>query len=1049
MPSRNPKDIETTKRGEMMCPECWTRGLEEHPGYVDDYNTHQAKVIKATRCPNPDCKYNSRVPPQEIEKQYEKPSLIIRIIQGLFSGGDGEEDKQRKQVEDQGGPITKKRLLIGIVVIGMLGYGYISGGGTSNPIGETTNIQGEVVGVEGTEPISEVKITETNTGNTINTTQDGIFNLEIPQEKAVLSFEPPQNSALQPHSVVLSLTENKLQLHNVDSDVVSLDNSGNLSFKMPLEEQVSYNRSVTQGNLIIGSFNPNVLQNNNLQVNIGPKSGTLTQTRNIEEGSNEVTVSGDLISSQGTLNIGPTTETRTINGTATPDKPVSNIYIVGNNEPINPEIQVSGIETNTRTINRTVSHRERIAYEFSSENKVNLGLTLTGLSGVDETERFGKMSQEDPLFVKIGEESSPSNFNLEIEGSVDKREAVESGNLTSNTLRTVLGGNLQPENVTVNFQGGLRVVNDLGRIELREDAEQSDSFENRKLFTAPRQGKYRLNINNQGSPVDLWSGGYSINTQRYEIEGNESIQLDLNKNDRVSIWAEAEKETLSREKEFTLPERYPLELQSVDVPDNVQTGESFPLKATLRNPDSAIYRLNVYGFKDGEQSVTREIEFQPNVERTVTIGQISFPTEGVHTVSVNEGNQITVNIGNAELRYGQGTVTANAQELSKTGGTLRMDTNNDGEIDCVTSATGKCNMSQSMVKKGENVFEVITEDINNVNYNVEYTLVEGTQDVNIDINNDGTYELKHEGRLDEGETISKTVSLEQGSYSIKPSRPGVTYNYRATWERLGVVSNPEVFFNGQMIIQENESFRGSRTYSIPDVPPGENSLEFRMDGEQLRAKMTWNEQGAGAYPDIYSDGQIACRNQELAIEDTCQLEGIEEDTQSIEFQNLNQGLNYTLTYDAVVIPQTVSVSINGQETTYRSRTPQVIEPWEQELRTTETLKSGTNIINIDPEIVQSISPEVNGQITYESEAVLPTEPSITVTDTQETEILQEDIPDEYLNNNQELSQTYTLKIPKEELEPGNTNINIASSNQGVFEIRTQFRGTTYTNIEFK
>lgn len=1047
MQSRNPNDIETTKREEMMCPECWTRGLIEHPGYSSEYNNQQAKVVKATRCPNEDCRYHSRIPPSEIEQQYKEPSLLKLLIQGIFGSDSGDEEDKRKDVKEEDKPlVTKKGAFIGIIVLGMLAYGFLlnpSGGGF-----EVSDIEGEVTGIEGQQPLSDIYVRELRTGSDYNTTEDGLFGIEVANQDSVIEFVPEEESIYEPHAFEFSYQEDSIQLQGVDDEVI--DSGGeNLSFKLPLEASKNYTRFATEGTLSINSLHPETLEED-IEVDIRPRSGTITQQRNIEKGSNTVTVSGDLISSSGEIDIGTTTETVTIDGTASEESPVSNIDTLGNLDPINAELEVDGIVTTTDSVEQRVNHRGTITEEFSEENPINLAVTLTGISDRDTRERFGTMSRDSPLVLNIDSESSPSTFSLSITGNTDSENVSEEGVIEDNTVRENLGGNIQPENVSIDFKGGLTPEATVGTTSIREDAELGDSDSQRQVFEADQNSIYRIEIENEGGPDSLWSAGYSINNDRKTVTNDtEIIDLELESGDSVHAWANAEiEDTQAREKDFTLPERYPLELESVNVPTEVDRGESFDLEATLRNSDSSIYRVEVYGFTDGTQYTEEEFEFQPEQTKTVNLGEVSFSTEGIHTVSVNEGEQININVGDSELIYGEGEVSITAERMSTTGGTVRMDTTGNGEIDCVVQATDECSISDDIVQTGTNTFQAIVEDADDVSYSLDYTLKEGARDIEIDMNNDGNPDLVHDGILRDGSTVSETVELEEGNYQITPSESGKELNYEAQWDRIGAVNQPEVILNGEKVIETEENYRGSRTFSIPDVPVGENELEFRMDNEELLVELEWDREGVDAYPNVYSDAQVACLNQELAIEDSCEISNLFQDTDSLEFRGLDQDIEYTLTYTAQAIPQNVELQINEEEEqTYSSRTVD-IETWNQQIRT-DGLEEGRNIIQLNADDVNGISPELNGEIIYESEAILPRDTEINITTSQGNTVLEQEIPSEYTNEENELLDPYTLEIPRENLEPGNTNVKIKTSNQGVIEIETEFEATTFTNIDYE
>jgi hypothetical protein len=95
MSTKMPSEVSTRNREEMVCPDCFTEGLEEHPGYIDEFTGKQA-VLRATRCPNEDCLYHygEGVPSSMLEQQYASSNplgplssaLSVKRVAGLVVG---------------------------------------------------------------------------------------------------------------------------------------------------------------------------------------------------------------------------------------------------------------------------------------------------------------------------------------------------------------------------------------------------------------------------------------------------------------------------------------------------------------------------------------------------------------------------------------------------------------------------------------------------------------------------------------------------------------------------------------------------------------------------------------------------------------------------------------------------------------------------------------------------------------------------------------------------------------------------------------------------
>jgi hypothetical protein len=78
------KDMSSSERSGMKCPECWTKGLVKSETYARQHSDNEkTQIINATSCPDPDCIYHDggttdpgRVPPEYIKKQYSPNSKI-------------------------------------------------------------------------------------------------------------------------------------------------------------------------------------------------------------------------------------------------------------------------------------------------------------------------------------------------------------------------------------------------------------------------------------------------------------------------------------------------------------------------------------------------------------------------------------------------------------------------------------------------------------------------------------------------------------------------------------------------------------------------------------------------------------------------------------------------------------------------------------------------------------------------------------------------------------------------------------------------------------
>lgn len=84
-------DINTTSRDEMVCPHCWTKGLEKSKSYASQFDGDGKKeIVYASACSNPNCPNHDggradpgRVPPKSVKNQYSSIPFVSTVTEAL------------------------------------------------------------------------------------------------------------------------------------------------------------------------------------------------------------------------------------------------------------------------------------------------------------------------------------------------------------------------------------------------------------------------------------------------------------------------------------------------------------------------------------------------------------------------------------------------------------------------------------------------------------------------------------------------------------------------------------------------------------------------------------------------------------------------------------------------------------------------------------------------------------------------------------------------------------------------------------------------------
>jgi hypothetical protein len=1011
----------------MVCPDCFTEGLEEHPGYIDEFAGKQA-ILRATRCPNEDCLYHygEGVPSSMLEQQYSTTGSFSALSAGLSLK-------------------TVVGLVVGLLVVVVVVNGALNGGFTGEPT--VVSLSGSVVAADGT-PVSGAVVSVVGSDESVQTSQAGTFTLSNVTEGERLISVMPADETLAAQSYRFTVQSDGELTAETDYANVSAEGV-RLEVDAPVPRTVE--KTLANESFVVMYSNPaNALLTDGVVVSIAPPDSTRITDAVRLSGTDSVErdVPGDLSGQQITAEIGVGEKRLTESGTwSSGSAPIS---LAGTLKPSNVVVSVSAdSNSRTRTSERTVTNGTTFTETVRGSSSGPITVDFFGGTTTASTRESGVFTGENPT-VEIDESASPSQTTLRLTGEVTERARTASGTVSDGTGSFTVSGTLPAQAATVAFTGGAAQTEQVGEGSVSADATGGTDSQTVQLFTAPADGTYTLSttytIDRNGNLV---SGGYSINGEKSAVTtGTNSQTLSLNEGDAVSLYVEARQESTGSEKSYTRGTHDVYVDDTVVTPTQVAPGDPVSVTAVMENRGDG-YGLDVVLFKDGVE-VDRENEYLGNGEtKDVTFDPIRFSESGVHTVSVNEGDPVTVQVGDGTPESGAGSVSATAT-YSTDSGTVTVDTNNDGTGDCTVAANGgECDLGR--LSTGETQFSVSESGVTNTGFTVSYTERTGPQDVKADIDSDGVVDISNPGVLDG--TIEETVELDAGLNTIDIEvGNGVPVEYVIEYAEAGQVAQPELFVDGERVVSEADNFTGERTYEIDSLDSGSHEFEVRSANatSEFNIRLSWDESGDTFYPSVFMNGNEACQPAQFGGDQTCRIDttALSDGPATLSF-NTATGITdfeYEISYTARVTAERVTVS-SDRTTIGLSKNDATSEDvtgaWTIE-RSTQLLQSGDNFLSVEEPTVDGIRVPVEIGLSYTYETTLPESPTVTVTNSN-GETNTKTVSPETLNRAGILQEETVLTLPADWFTHGENTIRVSTANGGVVvttvEVQTSRAGS--------
>lgn len=990
---KQPENREVETRSEMVCPRCSTEGLEENPAYMDEY-TGRTAIKKATRCPNEDCKFHKGIPPEKVEMQMANRS-IFDVFTDLLSN-----------------IISKENAKVGIVVL--LGVSVIFMQVGIYPFNETdpvpkSNITGEFEGnfsasdsvvelYQNGERINTTPVNQTGTYTFVNITE-GAYTI-VPNSNSNTTKSPPEKQV----SITTNGTVNvstPIQ-HSIETfEENTIENEGNQTVNLTYRnrhniQDINVSLSPLPSQVIERS--PSVSQSEDLEFSI-PVPLQAQQVRvDVPTTEQNRTVTKQYLGSSGTFSISGNREAEYLDISLT-------------NDSISPQ------QTRSVRVNETT---DETIYISSNQTAAPVSVTLDNGTGTSGTQETGTWEQGDGnITTETGrEELVEGTVILE---SIPQTETVQkNGTLTGSTESFTVEGNTPVEDAAIEFTGGEAVDDFVTDQSVSASGEGGTSTETALVQRVSESGTYRIDYTpNAEQNEDLMNYWYEINGERTNIseQGFETVQLQ--ENDEVQMGMKAQLETLGPEESPHDSDNPDVRLRSINVGDNVEAGDITPISADVTNVGESTINREFTLYINGEADFTQSVSISPDQTKNINFGERVIPGEGTNVLHVNSKEPKYVHT--TDPTFGSGSFTV---ELNSVGdsGTVKVDTTGDGILDCsVTAIEGTCEFQQ--LQPGENIFEFEEEGVSATEYNITYTSVRQPENIELDISDNGITDVSQSGVLNGSESYA--VELPSGEFNTTASMDSqnTPFEYAFVWESEQSIVNPAIYVDGEPVLTDTGEFEGPRTFNLNVLDRGEHTIQFRTGEGGYDAQLEWLERSEAAYPQTKIDNVTVCEPSDYAnTETTCSVTGeefLQPGEHTIDFSRGDNEFSYQVKHGARAIASTISLKINDEVQTL-NRPSTRPEPW-SEVRSTDGLKMGNNVVSAEIPVENNIQPEANIEIPHSFNADAATNVQVTVENANGTYTYEP--PEENVIDN-ELRSATNITIPEEDLIKGKNTLKI-------------------------
>lgn len=1030
---KNPKKRETTNRDEMMCTRCSTEGLKENPAYIDEYDGRSA-LLKATRCPNEECPYHRGVPEDKVEMQMPESSIL--------------------DVFNTPSNLSATDILTGVAIVSVLifmAFSYGIGPFGTDTVSENPDLIGQEnpITVSGSVPTSgqgnpEVLLYSDGEQYSQTTATDGQYTFEF------------NNISTGEYNVYLDYSDTKSPAGKSIEVTQDAQNYSVNFDRIGETVDINLNQSIGRSEILLNYSNPTNIDD--ITLDLSPfNTEQIERSRELSTRRTENVILPVFPQSQEyRINAPYTTEQFT--ETKTYRSQPQDYTVNGNVDAENITISLTEREEAqniTRTFNIPDSGAKR-DIEVTSESTLGpVAITLRDGTSAQTEQVSGTWDGQNNITIQTGADQFVSG-NLQVSPSTIESNKEITGSITGSQIQHNFDGNIPISDATIQFEGGELQASTRGEASISADASQgSTGIINEEIFTANSAGSYRLEWSTSTQQnEDLVNYAYEINNQRFDISGSSQQTLDLSQGDTVRLVTEAEMNTLVEN------DQNPPEFVS-QLNDNLEITD---VKFSKNNPDpSEILSVSVTVENTGIQEVSDTIKLYQNgnvvgdqritlsAGESTELGVFEFgePTasdkSGVGVWYVNDRGPYLLNVGINERQYGVGSSEATLYDVGSAG-TVSVDTDNDGEVDCeVGASTGECQFGT--LRAGENDIAVSEDGVTGTSYTIQYTAKENPRGVRVDVGDDGITDLQYDGILRSSESVPVELSPNSENISITVEN-GIPLDYGLNWESSSVIDNPVVNVGGSNLISNTGTFVESRTFYIDSLSEGTHTLRFSSASGGYSADIEWSPRENQSYPSAIIDGQRVCEPPQFASDLNCTVSntGLSPGEHTLQFQQpASQVFNYQISQNARAVATSVDLSINNERVKTFSIPSPEIRPWDY-VESTSDFVRGENRVDIDVQEENGITPDANVKLRYvlNSRSVEGLDIIVQDSNGNEKEV---QIPQSSLQGTQLVSDA-TVTIDSSDLSAGENRIQFRPT-AGVFELDGRIRINEDDKIEFR
>lgn len=1025
MEIQNPDSVSTDSRSEMVCPSCFTVGLEQHPGYVSDYSG-KSEVLYATRCPNLECEYHrgKGVPSKLVQRQYSGTSLSSLIsIQSLLT-------------------VVVVFVGIGFVSVNIFGFALpATGVGIVDDFfdGGTQSVSGSIGSPTGS--VSGVEVSVQGTDISTQSDSNGYFSLNgiSTASDQRLVIIPPSGSPYAPTSVMSS------ELPKSSDPDIEL----NAEIVLSSVEELLVSDVVTNDSIEYSVAHPDNLPESVTIVVRPPETSEVADSTILRgSGTHGVLVPGEIVSDSVRVSGFAEMSLRTAQytwsgdsiGLGIPDGTVPASISVNLTEELPP------VEKSESFL---VSNGDNIEVPYSPSTVADdVQLTLSGGSSTAPTTVEGVFSTDNPR-IKIRDVDAPSEVTVTITGNKSNQERTALGNINDESITLPVSGSVPLDDVVFRLDDVTPTEEVITKSTVSADGSSGLERKRTSKKTIDDSGTYTVSFSES---IDRNGGlvtkGYQVNGESTAVSGD-TATLSLSEGDEIWFWIEASQQTYSQDTSFDGFQDVTVKNSRVSDSE-VAKAESVSITADLSYAGSGGTSIPVYLFVDGVREQKKSSVFIDSRQETqVQFTGVSFTRPGVHTVSINDGEQIDIVVGSGKPKSGSGSVTAELTRSPVNPGIELQDRRTQETICAVTVQNPTCEIAS--VNPDDPQFMLDATGVQSGKYEVLYTERNGQGDVTIDIDADGEPELTHPGVLEDNETLQATKSLPAGTRSILfDIGIGDDLPYVITYTQKNQILQPKIIAGTEVVVNETSSFKESKTYTF--TPPTQTT-QYRVETSDLNeftAEFRWVESGQSTYPSVLINRIEVCSPIDFIKTSQCKVTAdslAALQTDDLELVMLtNSQAKFETEIQAVRLPSAIDVS--GPEGATRI-TPSIetgSQRWSGGSAEDILVSRDNTVTIVSPGETDTDTESELLKTTFEYTYVPYPAENPTVVLINEGIEKEYEFPNDVKTSGGNLDDSYTIEIPSDYFSFGTNKIYIQSENGGAVVVDIESKGVTEDQI---